>query len=330
MYIITQAQLAAWLEDIAQDQTLVAPRIVDGLLLYRPVEHSAEIEWEFTRPVLSVKESFFPPTERLMTIEVKGQEVQLNETLPDQKQTLFGVRPCDARGVRLLDALFLDQEPADPYYARRRANTIVIGQACNEQGPNCFCTSVGGAPDEAGDMDIMLYIDKDGYLLEAVTEKGRTLLPSTGWEETQKTYSRQDATAQFPLPDKDSWPGRFTDTYWEMISERCISCRACAYVCPTCRCFIVRDEVLTSNQYERIRCWDSCTGENYRRTGGGHRPRAEKHERLRNRFFCKFLYYPEQYNLSDTAACTGCGRCIEVCPVGVDIVEVLTDLGRLP
>lgn len=113
------------------------------------------------------------------------------------------------------------------------------------------------------------------------------------------------------------------------MSERCLSCRACAYVCPTCRCFAVRDEMLGPGEFERIRCWDSCAGENYRRVAGGHRPRAEKGERLRNRFYCKFFYFPGQIGLSDTSACTGCGRCIEVCPAGVDITEVLQDLERL-
>ena len=46
-------------------------------------------------------------------------------------------------------------------------------------------------------------------------------------------------------------------------------------------------------------------------------------QRLRNRFFCKFHYYPQQYG---PAACTGCGRCIDVCPVNIDITEVLTHL----
>mgnify|MGYP001094651730 CR=1 FL=1 len=42
--------------------------------------------------------------------------------------------------------------------------------------------------------------------------------------------------------------------------------------------------------------------------------------RLRNRFYCKFYYYPQQYG---PIACTGCGRCVESCPVNVDITEVL-------
>ncbi|MDO9129536.1 MAG: 4Fe-4S dicluster domain-containing protein [Anaerolineales bacterium] len=337
MNFITQAQLTEWLDSLARQQTLSAPREVSGVMLYRPVESSQEIAWGFSRPVMSVKEAFFPPTERLLTIEKIDGGIQLTETLPEDQQVIFGVRPCDARGVKILDALFLDTGAVDPYYARRRANTTLIGLACKEMGPTCFCTSVGGAPDEASDMDVMLYEVEGGYAIEAVTEKGKALLQTIdhGGQTIEKPIvNRQSSIVN---PNSISWPSHFDDEYWARMSERCLSCRACAYVCPTCRCFIVRDEILPfeaatgkpgNGQFERIRCWDSCEGENYRRTAGGHRPRAEKSERLRNRFFCKFYYYSEQYGLGQTSACTGCGRCVDVCPVNVDITEVLTDLGR--
>jgi sulfhydrogenase subunit beta (sulfur reductase) len=329
-WLISQNALKDWLDSLASMRTLIAPHEVDGVLLYRPIKNNSEIAWGFTRPVMSAKEAFFPPTERLLTIEKIGGQINLNETFPENQQVIFGVRPCDARGVKILDALFLDTNPADPYYARRRENTVLIGLACKEMGPTCFCTSVGGAPDDARDVDIMLYETGDEYLVEAVTEKGRFIIPGGEWKGTNSSHQPTKVSGQFPVPGKDAWPGKFNDDYWLRMSERCLSCRLCAYVCPTCRCFAIRDEALPQNgQYERIRCWDSCAGENYRRIAGGHKPRAEKGERLRNRFFCKFFYYPEQYGLGETAACTGCGRCVDVCPVNVDITEVLTDLGRL-
>ena len=333
---ISQAELEAWLDGISNARTLIAPRQVDGILLYRPVAKSDEIAWQgqtlgstqAARPILSVKEIFFPPTERLFTIQKTGQQVRLEETFPDWETVVFGVRPCDARGVKLLDALFLDTNPVDSFYARRRGNTTLIGLACQTPGSTCFCTSVGGAPDDAQDVDIMLYEEDGGYLAEAVTEKGRFLIPGGEWKATTDSHKRSTLSGEFPLPEKKEWPAHFNDGYWMNISERCLSCRACAYVCPTCRCFAVRDEMVKPGEFERIRCWDSCAGENYRRVAGGHKPRAEKGERLRNRFYCKFYYYPQQVGLGAASACTGCGRCIEVCPVGVDITEVLLDLEK--
>jgi ferredoxin len=331
--MLSQPALNGWLDQLAGSATLIAPRWVSGVLLYRPVSSSAEIAWGFSRPVMSAKEAFFPPTEQLFTIQKTGQEIELHESRPDGKTILFGVRPCDARGVKLLDALFLEKGGVDPYYARRREETTLIGLACSEVGGTCFCTATGGAPDDDTDMDVMLSEVEGGYSLKAVTEKGRALtagleLASAG-REVSGPHRRPGAANALQALQAISWPKHFGDDYWARMSERCLSCRACAYVCPTCRCFTLRDEMTSSPaEFERIRCWDSCEGENYRRIAGGHKARPEKGERLRNRFFCKFYYYPVQYGLAGAPACTGCGRCIDVCPVGVDITEVLYDLGR--
>ncbi len=264
----------------------------------------------------------------MFTIQKTGQEIHLKESYPDWETVVFAVRPCDAHGIKLLDALFMDTNPVDSFYARRRGNTTLIGLACDAPSSTCFCTSVGGAPDESHDVDIMLFATPGGYLAEAVTEKGRFLIPGGEWKETTEEHHSIEYSGQFLIPEKDKLLEHFSDDYWTKISERCLSCRACAYVCPTCRCFIIRDEALSSGQIERIRCWDSCAGENYRLVAGGHKPRSEKGERFRNRVYCKFEYFAKQYGQGAAPACTGCGRCIDVCPAGVDITEILMDLEK--
>jgi sulfhydrogenase subunit beta (sulfur reductase) len=332
--ILDREQLAEWLDALALEQVLVAPQMKEGVLLYQPVQSSADLLWEFTRPVLPVKSFFFPPTEPLLAIEKTAEQVRLVETLPDDRPVIFGVRPCEARGVRILDSLFLDPAMKDPYYARRRENTAMIGLACSEMGDTCFCTSTGGAPDVPDDVDVMLTQVVDGYRVEVVTEKGWNLLGGRRVESFLQENVSTNPELVRPAPqvtilEPEAWPAHFDDLYWENLGERCLSCRVCAYVCPTCRCFDLRDEALAGEgsgaQFERIRCWDSCTGPAYRRIAGGHNPRATPGQRLRNRFFCKFYYYPRQYGLA-TSACTGCGRCIDECPVNVDITEVLNHL----
>jgi sulfhydrogenase subunit beta (sulfur reductase) len=335
-WLISQVELESWLDGISNARTLIAPHMVGGVILYQPVTKSEEITWEGPakqsppsgRPVLSVKDIFFPATEHMFTIQKTGQEIHLKESYPDWETVVFAVRPCDAHGIKLLDALFLDTNPVDSFYARRRGNTTLIGLACDTPGATCFCTSVGGAPDDSHDVDIMLFATPGGYLAEAVTEKGRFLIPGGEWKETTEEHHSIEYSGQFLIPEIEKLLDHFSDEYWTKISERCLSCRACAYVCPTCRCFVIRDEVLSPGQIERIRCWDSCAGENYRLVAGGHKPRAEKGERFRNRVYCKFEYFAKQYGQVAESACTGCGRCIDVCPAGVDITEVLMDLEK--
>ena len=127
----------------------------------------------------------------------------------------------------------------------------------------------------------------------------------------------------------EAWRARFGDAYWQELAERCLSCHACTYACPTCRCFDVRDETVAagsgSAHIRRLRAWDSCLSPAYRRIAGGHNPRPDRAQRLRNRYYCKFCYSPLDFG---TVACVGCGRCIDVCPTGVDIVEVLAGMAE--
>jgi formate hydrogenlyase subunit 6/NADH:ubiquinone oxidoreductase subunit I len=322
MKAVTQAELNTWLNQLASQQTLVAPCDSSGLLLFRPVKDCSEVNWRSGRTVMSAKEYLFPHTERLLRIEKMGQEVNLVEMQPDEKIVLFGLHPCDARGMQLLDALFLEKPPQDAYYARRRNNMTLIGMACESLGESCFCTTMGGAMDDPSGMDVMVSKADRGYTIQAVTSKGKALLDAAGLPYTQATVRSEEARTS-EIPPIEAWPEHFMDAYWRQISERCLSCRVCAYVCPTCRCFDVRDEQILGagdGEYERIRCWDSCNSVNYRRVAGGHNPRLAKTQRLRNRFYCKFYYFPHQYGPIN---CTGCGRCVDACPVNVDITEVI-------
>ncbi len=334
MKMLTRATLENWLDHTAQEKTLVAPRNVAGVLLYRPISNVSQIQWDTGRPVLSAKEFFFPATERILTIEKYNQNIELTETTPNQPQILFGVLPCDARGIAALDAVFINTAPRDENYARRRKNSTIIGIACQKMDDTCFCTTSGSAPDDPAGMDIMLKEEAEEYSIRVLTKKGRKIV-NDEWEIENCDFEKSSSqfsvhNSPFTIPDIESWSQHFNNPFWSEMAERCLSCRICAYVCPTCRCFDVRDEVVSTDNgnqnYERIRSWDSCAGEVYRRIAGGHNPRAEKEQRLRNRFLCKFDYFAEQYG---PLGCTGCGRCIESCPVNIDITEVIEQISAM-
>jgi ferredoxin len=42
---------------------------------------------------------------------------------------------------------------------------------------------------------------------------------------------------------------------------------------------------------------------------------------VRQRFMHKLKYYVDKYH--DGVACVGCGRCVQFCPVNIDIREVM-------
>jgi ferredoxin len=280
---------------------------------------------------MSAKEYLLPDTEVILRIQQQGKELALEEHLPQRRQVLFGIRPCDAHGLAVIDALFLEEEPVDRIYQHHRERTTLVGLACPEMWEGCFCTSVGGAPHDSTHLDVLLWKADGGYAVQVITEKGASLLVGLTAEEhpDESPPPVTDAEA-VPVTPPELWPALFKDRMWRQHGERCLSCRICTYVCPTCRCFDVRDDTLAADagnaRVERLRAWDSCMAAAFRRIAGGHNPRPAKAQRLRNRYYCKFCYSPLDFGI---VACVGCGRCIEVCPVGIDISEVLEDVARL-
>lgn len=327
MRVTTKERLFDWLDKLAESSQLIAPKASENQILYKPVTDSSEVVWDFVRSDLSAKEHFLPSTHVLLSIKSDEQTLTMDEPSLEEERILFGLRPCDARALRVLDALFLDQEPIDPYYAQRRDNTVLVGLACREMGDECFCTSFSLAPDETSDVDLMLTEMEEGYAVEVVSEKGMAVLGDLTVDEIEEHPPEPIAHGEaIPIPEVETWPQYFDHTFWARLSDRCLSCRICAYVCPTCRCFDVRDYATGVRSIERLSAWDSCMAEGYRRIAGGDNPRPTKTQRLRNRFYCKFYYYAQDFG---SVACVGCGRCISKCPANVDLAEVLEQLAEL-
>ena len=323
MRVASRDDLTAWLDGLSKNSILIAPKSVGEQILYKPVADGSEVVLDFAKADLPIKEYFLPATHAMLAIKRDAAGISLDDPSLEDERVIFGVRPCDARGLRVLDALFLEEEPADPYYAERREKTTLIGLACQEMGEECFCTSVGLAPDDASDVDLMLTHMGEGYALQEITDKGESLLSRLVRHEVEGTASKPTVRKGISIPEVEDWPQHFEDAFWARLGDRCLSCRVCTYVCPTCRCFDVRDRETSDGTIERLRAWDSCQAESYRRIAGGHNPRPTKAARLRNRFYCKFCYYPRDYG---PIGCVGCGRCITKCPVNVDIVEVLENV----
>jgi len=111
----------------------------------------------------------------------------------------------------------------------------------------------------------------------------------------------------------------FESKIWSETSRICINCGSCTFICPTCHCFDVQDE-MEKGSGKRIRLWDTCQFELFTQEASGHNPRGVAFARTRQRLYHKFNYYVKNYEL---IGCVGCGRCITNCPVSHDIRETL-------
>jgi hypothetical protein len=120
MKATTRKDVIAWLTELMEKYTVIAPTVVGDNVLYKPVNSTEEIVVNFTRTDMSPKEYFWPDTQTILSITKGHGEVSLAEPPLEREQVIFGVRPCDAQGLKVLDALLLEHLPADAYYAERR------------------------------------------------------------------------------------------------------------------------------------------------------------------------------------------------------------------
>ena len=305
----------------------------------RPVAGHEEIAFDYGNARLSSKSLLFPQREVLgkFTNDTAEQmEIDAEESI------LFGIRPCDAFALSCLDKVFSDESGRfqDPYYLTRRAKALIISLACDAPRATCFCTSVGGSPSGKRGADILVSDLGEKLLFESATEKGEAFIRSfklfaTPSDEEvrirdEKALKAEQSMTKIPIPDMEALPGKLTAEFeeplWDTITQNCLGCGACTYLCPTCHCFDITDETNAKGDGIRLRTWDSCQYPLFTLHASGHNPRTNKKQRLRQRIMHKFSYSVE--NTGDIF-CVGCGRCVTNCPVGLDIREMLTSLDKM-
>ena len=322
---ISRKNLLAWLGRLLRERVLIAPTHTAEPILFRPVSKVEDIIFDFDNTAISPKEWFFPATETLFWAETTDGRTELVPATVEREAVIFGLRPCDAMGLALIDKAFL-AEPADTLYQQHRDKTVLVGLSCRKAYPQCFCTSMGTAPDDPSYVDILLTQVEEDYIVQIVTQKGKALLPDNLLVESEAVAPPPPSPSVVPAEGiEEVMRQAFDSPYWGRLADRCVHCNLCAYVCPTCYCFDIRDYE-SKGKIERVRSWESCQSPGFTRQAGGYNPRSSKAARLRQRFYHKLLYFPESFG---AIACVGCGRCVMVCPVNIDIRELIADIQKI-
>jgi sulfhydrogenase subunit beta (sulfur reductase) len=332
---LKKERLEGFLQSLLRDRTVFGPVKKGQLVLLESIHSADDLILGQGKTKNSPKNALFPQAERLFTYRKEGQGITLDPPFPGgKKQALFGVRPCDVRAFLLLDSVFTSDKP-DPYYADRRSNTVVVSLACTHPDAACFCQSLGGGPCSSEGSDLLMFDLGDQYLVEGHSAQGRLLLENdffgdaddeaiAGAEQARvKAEASMDPIAATMIVTAGELQKKladiFDDSIWSELTESCISCGVCTYLCPTCHCFDICDEA-SPDAGERIRIWDSCQSPLFTQQASGFNPRPSAKERYRQRIMHKFSYLRETGNMT---GCVGCGRCVTECPVNLDIREVL-------
>jgi len=337
--LLKKDKLSGIVKKMAADKTVYAPVQDEDNVLFKVLGPGMEPLVSFANTKNAPKKVFFPHSELLLKYTRSPKGMVFAAMPADEKEfVLFGVRPCDARSFALLDMLFDQEKWKDPYYIEKRKKGAVISLAC-VQPPyaSCFCTSVDGSPTSTQGADILLTDLGESYLVEFITPKGEGLAAyfgeataaDAGAEAKKAEIAEKSAAAiQSKIPGRAIKPildVSFEHPFWDTIYGKCLACGTCTYMCPTCHCFDISDEIKGDNGV-RIRNWDSCMFPLFTKETSGHNPRTSQKQRWRQRLMHKFKYYVDNF---DAIACVGCGRCVMSCPVNIDIRKIVTDISKL-
>jgi ferredoxin len=305
-----------------EDYTVFAPVKHDYGVMLQRIADPGQVSMDHVLTKNTLKDVTLPSCERLATFDLDKGAI---EPVTDETTTIVivGSRPCDAAAQAIVDKI-LGGEIADKRYMDRRGRTVMVTVACSKADSACFCTSMGYGPHDETGSDVLLLPTDGGYLVRAITDRGREFLGKVGIPQDREgeVTPPPELTRRVTTEGLKAWLDKnFDHCRWEEISENCLSCGICYYLCPTCHCYDIVDEAGLAKG-ERLRVWDSCSFKGFTKMAS-HQPRVGRHARYRQRVMHKFKYTVD--NVGETA-CVGDGRCIRFCPVGVDITEILEKL----
>ncbi|MBU0581173.1 MAG: 4Fe-4S dicluster domain-containing protein [Candidatus Margulisbacteria bacterium] len=330
---LSKKDLICGLDKAKADYKIAALTKKEDKILYDYIESSDQILWEYTPTVLSPKKFLFPREEVILNYTPDG-DVQPN--IQAESQVLFGIRPCDLNGIKIMNEAFAESK-GDPNYLAKKEKTVVIGLDCKELcNEDAFCYRVKSNYTEAG-FDIMLTDLGDEFAMEIATPQGQAFVDkyltsgkvdSTKFEKYSKEKKKNFSKVP-PFSKLDQFPEIFEKSkdhiIWEDEGAKCLSCGSCIMVCPTCYCFDVADDLaLNLKSGTRIRRWDACMLSPFATVAGGENFRHEVKNRIRHRINRKFNYLMKKHGQS---VCVGCGRCVRACLAEINpkrIAKIIT------
>jgi sulfhydrogenase subunit beta (sulfur reductase) len=326
-YYITQTNWMLFLQYLINHFSVYGLIPKEANLFWRKLnaDNLGEIVPNRYRAIQPIKGFFFPAKEEVT-----------NE--PDKKGSiLIGVKSCDIGHLDITDPMFIGGPVVDAYYSAKRESTYIISSDCDAYVPSCFCTQIERAPYPLKGFDLNLTPIRSGYIVEVGSKKGEELIgfkknlfqkpqPENLRERDKlrdkmvKAVQENNKAFTWSGPKQIVRKGYRSEKWKTEVAATCVECDGCRFTCGTCYCFILAE---SAKNWERIRTWDSCQSTGYGRVAGNANPRKTRAERLRNFYTCKLIYRHENFG---QYACTGCGRCIDVCPGKIDIRKSLQKL----
>jgi ferredoxin len=303
---------------------------------YRLEQRGDEARFGYAVGPHSWKQFLFPPRLRLWRARRNGDIEFEPEPPPEQAFAFLGVRPCDLAAIAIQDRVLMGGTYVDTDYAAHRERAFIVAVDCGEPAASCFCASMGTGPGATSGFDLALTEVEDRYVVRVGSERGAELLaelphrPAVAADTDAAAAVVAGAEARITRTVdaghvRERLLANLEHPRWDEVANRCLSCANCTLVCPTCFCTAVEDTTdLTGAEAERTRVWDTCFSVEHAYVAGGS-VRPSGRSRYRQWLTHKFATWQDQFG---TSGCTGCGRCITWCPVGIDVTEEVAAIGK--
>ncbi len=320
--ILPKKELKSFIERLMKKHKVIAP-VKESPTKFRELENSEDIKNLSLREitVLSPKQFFIPENEVLLEFKNgKVIDVRKNPEDKEKNRIIFGVRKCDINAL-----LVLDKVMKDPLYISKRKKTIIIGLHCEAPDKYCFCNSMISEEGSEKGYDLFFYLHKDNYYISIGSKKGLSLV--SGLQSVKGKDEVIKKIKNFRALNDKGIERSYRNKIWESDADKCLSCSACTVDCPTCNCFDIRDELDANLKTgRRVRSFSSCQLRSFSRVAGGKIFRESRLARFKHFVYHKVVYYKKHFG---RYMCTGCGRCLRVCPTKIDWVNTINLLNEI-
>ncbi len=330
--VIDADEVPALVSAFLESYEVVAPVAHGEITTFDVIASPDQISRSAQSTQSSLRKYFLPPKETLFKFNAQDNGF-MDYQLELRPRLIFGAHACDINALNRLDLVFRYGKYPDPYYIARREATLIIGVGCMPT-EECFCNLWESDEAHFG-YDLFLQDLNNGHMLVSISSvEAANILEANcdlrvASDEDRiafrtRTRNRQNSFSR-SIPDVQEVPMLMdvfhSDAYWEQLGSQCLSCSACAAVCPTCFCFDLRDELDPDGVTgSRERVWDACTSPQFAVVAGGHNFRATARERVRHRMYHKLNGFLAKH---DRMLCVGCGRCVRACKADINPIRVL-------
>ncbi|HPT70170.1 MAG TPA: 4Fe-4S dicluster domain-containing protein [Syntrophomonas sp.] len=324
MKVLSKARIEMMLDRLSADADVFVPMLRGqgtGFFSWKSYDE------DYDEMVLDRLNVFMPPKHIIITPAEKNNINLMSGSAGSSNKIIFGIRSCDIQGIKFQDEFFAADEIESEFYKERRDQTIIIANACYYPASSCFCSSVGVDPLNPGGADIIIRdVGKEGYVWEVCTDKGELLT-----EKAADLLEEKEVTIPDPLPlvlivNFDGISEKLADMndhpLWEKHSQACQTCMLCTHTCPSCYCLDLQAAHWHKADYE-FNCYETCVYKNDSLSSGDSSSIEAATDRFRNRFLHKLQFYPQHYG---KPLCTGCGRCIAICPSEASITKIIAEV----